>query len=120
MSIDIGPAVLLLITMVGAGSIFLVLLAVLLLDVAVQAVNVLNQSRILSVDPASRSRINTAFVACNFVGGALGSPLSGPLWSWGGWTALMLCGVSLTLLALAIWFGGRETLGTTSVDRSGA
>ncbi|WP_333783831.1 MFS transporter [Rhizobium etli] len=100
----------LLIAMVGAGSIFLVLVAVLLLDVAIQAVNVLNQSRMLSVDPLSRSRLNTAFVACNFIGGALGSALSGPLWSWGGWTALMLCGVSLTLLALAIWFGGRQIL----------
>ncbi|AGB73124.1 MFS transporter [Rhizobium tropici] len=109
----------LLIAMVGTSSILLVLLAVLLLDVAIQAVNVLNQSRILSVDPASRSRLNTAFVACNFIGGALGSALSGPLWSWGGWRALMLCGVSLTLLALALWFGGRETLDTTSVDRSG-
>ncbi|EJT06203.1 major facilitator superfamily protein [Rhizobium sp. CCGE 510] len=110
----------LVITTVGAGSIIFVLLAVLLLDVAIQAVNVLNQSRILSVHPASRSRLNTAFVACNFVGGALGSALSGPLWSWGGWTALMLCGVSLTLLALAIWFGARQILGTTSVNRDGA
>ncbi|WP_348630168.1 MFS transporter [Rhizobium sp. CIAT894] len=107
----------LLVATVGAGCILMVLLAVLLLDVAIQAVNVLNQSRILSVDPASRSRLNTAFVACNFVGGAVGSALSGPLWSWGGWTALMLCGVSLAVLALAIWFGGRKTLGTTSVDR---
>jgi len=110
----------LLIAMVGAGSIILVLLAILLLDIAIQAVNVLNQSRILSVEPASRSRLNTAFVACNFVGGAFGSALSGWLWSLGGWVALMLCGISMTTLALAIWFGGRKTLGTTTLSSKGA
>ncbi|MRH98221.1 MFS transporter [Agrobacterium tumefaciens] len=102
----------LLIAIAGADSILMVLLAVLLLDVAIQAVNVLNQSRILSVDPASRSRLNTAFVASNFVGGAIGSALAGVVWSWGGWTALMTCGVSITLSALAFWLFGRNWLGT--------
>ncbi|MCW6512979.1 hypothetical protein [Lichenifustis flavocetrariae] len=73
----------LLIAGLGSRSIAAVLLAVLLLDVAIQAVNVLNQTRMLSIDPAARSRLNTAFVVANFIGGAIRSASAGFLWGQG-------------------------------------
>jgi hypothetical protein len=80
----------LLIAALDERSIVMALVAVLLLDVAVQAVNVLNQTRLLSVDVGARSRLNTAFVTCNFIGGAVGSTLATVLWRLGGWRALTL------------------------------
>ena len=87
----------------GARSIVLVLVAVLLIDIAIQAVNVLNQTRIFVVDPGARSRLNTALVTNNFIGGALGSALAGVLWASGGWTRVMLGGAALIGIALVVW-----------------
>ncbi len=88
---------------VGQRSIVVVLLAVLVLDIAIQAMNVLNQSRIFAVDPAARSRLNTAFVTVNFIGGAAGSALAALLWQVGGWTAVMAGGAAILLVALVVW-----------------
>lgn len=87
----------------GASSIYIILLAVVLIDVAIQAVNVLNQTRIFAVDANSRSRLNTAFVVSNFIGGAIGSSLAGFLWKLNAWQGLMIgCSVLITL-ALIVW-----------------
>lgn len=102
-----GAIALLLVSLVvagiGAHSIVVVLLAVLLLDVAVQAANVLNQTRLFSVDPAARSRLNTAFVTSNFIGGAIGSALASVLWNAGGWTAVTIGAAVLTGFAATVW-----------------
>lgn len=87
----------------GARSIVVVLVAVLLLDVGVQAANVLNQTRLFAIDPAARSRLNTAFVTCNFVGGAVGSAVAGALWDAGGWTAVTIGAAVLIGFATTVW-----------------
>ncbi|PYE30545.1 putative MFS family arabinose efflux permease [Rhizobium sp. PP-F2F-G38] len=94
----------------GSTHIIPVLVAVLLLDVAIQATNVLNQSRLLSIDPASRSRLNTAFVACNFIGGAIGSLMASVLWEQGGWVAVVAGGSGLIVVALTVWLTQRKSL----------
>nr|WP_279309169.1 MULTISPECIES: MFS transporter [unclassified Rhizobium] len=96
----------------GATSIIPVLVSVLLLDIAVQATNVLNQTRLLSVDPNARSRLNTAFVACNFIGGAIGSAVTGVLWEYGGWRAVVGGASVLVLSAIVVWFACRGALST--------
>jgi predicted MFS family arabinose efflux permease len=89
----------------GAGGrhLWVVLVAVALLSVGIQSAQVLLQTRMLSIDPAARSRLNTAFVVGNFVGGALGSALAGVLWPFGGWVALMVAAASLVGFALTVW-----------------
>lgn len=87
----------------GAGSIVVVLVAVVLLDVGVQATNVLNQTRLFAIDPAARSRLNTAFVTANLIGGAIGSALASVLWDAGGWTAVTVGGSVLIGFALTVW-----------------
>ncbi|AIV41183.1 MULTISPECIES: MFS transporter [unclassified Curtobacterium] len=87
----------------GARSIVVVLVAVLLLDVGVQATNVLNQTRLFAIDPAARSRLNTAFVTGNFAGGAVGSAIAGVLWNAGGWTAVTVGAAVLVGFATTVW-----------------
>lgn len=94
----------------GATSTILILVAVLLLDIAVQGTNLLSQTRLLSIDPAARSRLNTAFVASNFVGGAIGSGITGILWEVGGWHLVMAGAGVLVAIALGIWLTQRKYL----------
>lgn len=72
-----------------------------LIDVGVQSGHVANQSRIYSLDPAARSRINTFYMVAFFAGGALGSYL-GPLgFNAGGWTAFCVIPLAVLVFALA-------------------
>lgn len=92
----------------GSRSMVVVLVAVVLLDVGVQATNVLNQTRLFAIDPAARSRLNTAFVTGNFIGGAIGSALASVLWNVGGWTAVTVGGAVLVGFALTVWAAHRR------------
>jgi predicted MFS family arabinose efflux permease len=92
----------------GRRSIATILIAILLLDAAVQGVAILNQTRVLSVSHEARSRLNTTFVTANFLGGAVGSAAATLLWHTGGWTAVTDAGMALSCLALAIWALGRR------------
>ncbi|MDH6221078.1 MFS transporter [Streptomyces pseudovenezuelae] len=94
----------------GGTSIVVVLVVVWLLNTAIQSVNVLNQTRLMSVDPQSRSRLNTAFVTGNFIGGTIGSALASALWQSGGWTLVMTGAALLFAIALLVWAAARRTL----------
>ncbi|GAB2592138.1 MFS transporter [Microlunatus antarcticus] len=93
---------------VGGRSVVLVVVAILLLDVAIQGINILNQTRMFAVSGEARSRLNTAFVTNNFLWGAGGSVLATVLWGAGGWTAVTLCGAGLAAVALVVWVFGRR------------
>jgi MFS family permease len=84
----------------GGHSVVLLLIAIVVLDVAIQGVNILNQTRMFEVSHDARSRLNTAYVTNNFVGGAIGSAAATVLWSVGGWTAVTIAGAALSCFAL--------------------
>jgi predicted MFS family arabinose efflux permease len=92
----------------AARSVVLVLVVVVLLDVALQAFGILNQLRVFAVSHEARSRLNTAYVTCNFLGGAIGSAAAAVLWGAGGWTAVATAGTALSLFALGVWVVGRR------------
>lgn len=98
-------------------SVALVLVVIVLLDVAVQGINLLNQSRMFAVSNEARSRLNTVFVTSNFLGGAVGSAAASVLWATGGWTAVTIAGMVLSGFALVLWALGRR--GPLVVPRSG-
>lgn len=87
----------------GATTTAVVLVSVALFSVGVQCVQVLAQTRMLSLDAAARSRLNTVFIVGNFVGGSVGSALAGPLWQAGGWPAVMIAAAVLPGTALTVW-----------------
>ncbi|MEU1020922.1 MFS transporter [Streptomyces sp. NPDC005904] len=97
----------------ASRSVLLVIVTAVLLDAAVQTVNVLNQSRVLALAHTARSRVNTAMVTSNFIGGATGSAVSVFLWSAGGWTAVTIAGTALSCLGFTVWTAGRRGALTT-------
>jgi len=94
----------------GQTSVVVLLIAIVAFDIATQASLLLNQTRLLSIAPAARSRMNTAFVTGNFVGGAAGSAAAGLLWQAGGWYGVLLGGIAALTLALVVWALNRRTL----------
>ena len=92
----------------GARSLGLLVVAVLVLDVAVQGHNITVQTRMFQVDPSARSRLNTAFVTNNFLWGAVGSGVTSVLWTTGGWTAVTIGAAVLSGFALTVWAVGRR------------
>ena len=107
----------------ASTSVVLILLVIVLLDVAIQALNILNQTRVFMISEDARSRINTAYVTSNFIGGAIGSAAASILWSIDGWTAVTTAGVVLSCFGLGVWAMGRrdrlvvappEAVGTSS------
>ena len=80
---------------------------VIVLDVGVQAAQISNQSRIYALRPEARSRVNTVYMVCYFIGGALGSALGSLAWRHYGWVGVCLFGLAATALAGLIHWRGR-------------
>ncbi|MEV4112526.1 MFS transporter [Nonomuraea sp. NPDC049695] len=85
------------------SSIIALIVVVVVLDMAGQSIVVLGQTRLFALPGSARSRLNTALVVSNFLGGAIGSAAAGPLWASGGWAAIMTAALVVTLLGLVMW-----------------
>jgi predicted MFS family arabinose efflux permease len=76
---------------------------VILLDLGIQGQHIVNQSTIYALRDDARSRVTTAYMACNFFWGALGSAGASLAWSAGGWGAVSALGGGLAALGLIAW-----------------
>jgi predicted MFS family arabinose efflux permease len=74
-----------------------------LVDLAVQAVHVTNQSIIYTARPEARSRLAAAYMVFYSVGIAGGSIASTATYAAAGWTAVCVLGGTISLAALAVW-----------------
>jgi predicted MFS family arabinose efflux permease len=74
----------------------------LMLDMGVLGDQTVGRYMINQLKPEARGRLNGIFVGIFFVGGAVGSALSGMLWSTGGWGAICIGGAALGLFAFVI------------------
>jgi predicted MFS family arabinose efflux permease len=79
------------------------------MDLAVQGVQVLNQSTIYGLRADARSRLNTAYMTTYFAGGALGSAAGIAAYGTGGWAASAAVGAVAFGLGLALWAGERRS-----------
>ncbi|WP_234322349.1 MFS transporter [Streptomyces sp. NRRL B-24720] len=93
----------------GQRQIILIALAGILIDVAVQTTLILGQHTIYRLDAGARSRLNSAFMAVFFAGGALGSQLGSLAYHAAGWTGVSALGAALPLIALAYWMSERRS-----------
>ncbi|MEU9414611.1 MFS transporter [Streptomyces sp. NPDC051000] len=84
----------------GAAGFAALTLGTVLLDVAMQSGMVANQSRVFAVRPDARSRLNTAYMTCAYLGGSAGSWLGVRIHDRAGWGGV--CALLALLAALAL------------------
>lgn len=90
-------------------SLLALIVGVVLLDFAVQAVHVTNQSLIFTARPDAQSRMVGAYMCFYSVGSALGAAAATQVYALWGWTAVSLLGASISATALILWFLTRPT-----------
>jgi predicted MFS family arabinose efflux permease len=89
----------------ASHSILVLAAAAILLDAGVQANLIFSQRAIYGLNPAMRSRLNGAFMAIFFLGGAAGSAVTSPILAHAGWPGLCALGATMPLAALAYFAG---------------
>lgn len=77
---------------------------VVLLDFAVQAVHVTNQSLLFAARPDAQSRLVGAYMCFYSVGSALGAAAATQVYALWGWIAVSLLGALISATALVLWF----------------
>ncbi|HWT95246.1 MAG TPA: MFS transporter, partial [Solirubrobacteraceae bacterium] len=83
-------------------SLWALLVGVVLLDLAVQAVHVLSQARIYALELGAVSRVTASYMLFYSLGSALGSLAAGALHATAGWGGVCVAGAAVSVLALAV------------------
>ena len=87
----------------GATSVVAVVFGLIGLDFAVHGQNVLSQTAIYALGSGNASRVTSAYVTTQFVGGAIGSVVASVAWSIGGWAAVCAAGAVIAAIAVGFW-----------------
>ncbi|ABR83690.1 TPA: MFS transporter [Pseudomonas aeruginosa] len=88
----------------GADSLLALVLGVLLLDLAGQAIHVLNQSLVFAIDPRAHSRLVGCYMLFYAAGSGLGASAGTAMYAWAGWHGVSLLGAAISLVALLFWW----------------
>jgi predicted MFS family arabinose efflux permease len=99
------------------SSLIALVCGVVLLDFAVQAVHVTNQSLVFAARPDAQSRMVGAYMCFYSVGSALGAAAATQVYALWGWTAVSLLGALISATALLLWF---FTLNVSTVHQGGS
>ena len=86
------------------NSLWAIIVAVLLLDVGVQATQLINIATIYTLDEKANSRINTIYMTSYFIGGAVGTFVGVQCWKFGGWNLVTWQLILWSTLAFAVAF----------------
>lgn len=84
-------------------------LGVLLLDLAVQALHVTNQSLILAAAPHAQAQVIAAYMLFYAAGSGLGAVLGSAMYASYGWSGVCIAGGCVSLLALGLWAALRRS-----------
>jgi predicted MFS family arabinose efflux permease len=76
---------------------------VILMDLGVQSGHVANQAWIYSLNPAMRSRLNSVYMTCYFIGGSLGTFLGALGWQLFGWWGVCAFALGVIAMGLAVY-----------------
>ena len=91
------------------NSLWAILVSVLLLDIGVQATQLINIATIYTLDEKANSRINTIYMTSYFIGGALGTFIGVQCWKYGGWSLVTLQLIAFSLFAFVVaWFSYKK------------
>lgn len=91
----------------GYGYIGLIL-ALVTVDIGTQCQQLSNQTACIQEIPEASSRANTIFMTTYFIGGSLGTFLSGIGWSMLGWNGVCIVGAAFAAVSLAITFATKK------------
>ncbi|MGG2104586.1 MFS transporter [Lysinibacillus pakistanensis] len=84
-------------------SLIALVIGIILLDLAVQAVHVTNQAMILPLRAEARSRLTAGYMVFYSIGGASGSIASTQMYAYFGWGGVCLLGASISAFSLLFW-----------------
>ena len=84
-------------------SVFGIIIGIVCIDIGLQSVHISNQTRVYSILPEARNRMNTVYMSFSFLGTAAGSAYGLMLWKYGGWHAVTLGCIVLSLFALIVY-----------------
>ncbi|WP_079143838.1 MFS transporter [Streptomyces luteocolor] len=94
------------------GSLWALVVGVVLLDLAVQAVHVTNQTLIYALHPDAGSRLIGGYMVFYSIGSATGAIAATSLYTAAGWGAVCALGAAFSCLGLALWACTRERAST--------
>ncbi|MCY0876602.1 MAG: MFS transporter [Firmicutes bacterium] len=94
------------------------IIGIFLMDFGVQTGQVSNQARIYALAPEMRSRINSVFMVCYFLGGAIGSAVGSTAYDHFGWTGACATAVFLIACALTVHLLRRPAPRTRELEQS--
>jgi predicted MFS family arabinose efflux permease len=86
----------------GHSSLALLIVGIVVLDIGTQGMQITNQAIIYALRPDARSRINSAYMVCYFIGGAIGSFTAGAVYGADGWSGVCVLGAAFGALSLAM------------------
>lgn len=82
---------------------YLFIAGIILIDIGQQAIHVTNQTRIYTLVPEARNRLNTIFMSVSFIGASVGSALGLWLWEIGQWPLFCLGTALVVILNILIY-----------------
>lgn len=87
----------------SSESIIGIMIGIVFIDVGLQSVHISNQTRVYSLLPEARNRMNTVYMSFSFLGTALGSAFGLWLWNLGKWQAFSIGGAMLSIASILIY-----------------
>ncbi len=102
----------------GARSVVVLIIGIMVLDLGVQGTQISNQSAIYRLHPDARSRITTAYMSAYFLGGVLCSSVTGALYASSGWVAVCVLGGCVSLVGLVAWLATAARVGIPATEHS--
>ena len=91
----------------GGSSLVAFVVGLLVFDLAVQMLQISNQSRIYQLDASARGRITTAYMVSMFSGGMVGSVVGASAFAGGGWSAVCVAGLVVAGVGGVRWWRSR-------------
>jgi predicted MFS family arabinose efflux permease len=90
-----------------------IIVGIVAIDLGLQGIHVSNQTRIYTLIPEARNRLNTVFMTTSFVGTSLGSGIGLWVWSAAQWPGVCAAGAALIITALIIYLATYKQQATT-------
>lgn len=85
------------------SNLYLFIAGIIIIDIGQQAIHVTNQTKVYSLVPEARNRLNTVFMSISFVGASIGSAVGLWLWDKGQWPIFCAGTALIVILNILIY-----------------